>query len=274
MIALPCGHLVCQPDFEKLGGFIGEKPSDKPSEDRRRANNNRNEGNGMDPAEFISGLSMMRMMGGVIGFPPGFMGDDDDDDDEEEEESDDESCPPLERVGGGPVEDDSDDDDSSMPPLEPIHGAPGNANNSDNDLMPPLENMRNVVENDNEEDSETSSMPALLPRDRAELDERRKRMILLEIALHWSAPTWTVVTMKRTTTALLLRAATTTHKLLLETLVKLIQAKKVRRMAWKFHFQCSNMSAVLRALPRRLLVTIILPCQSRNETSKLVELGL
>lgn len=174
MIALPCGHLVCQPDFEKLGGFIGEKPSDKPSEDRRRANNNRNEGNGMDPDEFISGLSMMRMMGGVIGFPPGFMGDDDEDDEEEEEESDDESCPPLERVGGGPVEDDSDDDDSSMPPLEPIHGAPGNANNSDNDLMPPLENMRNVVENDNEEDSETSSMPALLPRDRAELDEEEK----------------------------------------------------------------------------------------------------
>ena len=176
MIAMPCGHLVCQPDFEKLGGFLGEKPSNKPSESRSRRRSNRNDDgpNVMDPAEFISGLSMMRMMGGVMGFPPGFMGDDEDDDEEEEEESDDESCPPLERVGGGQADAGNDSDDDSMPPLERVGGGQVAGNDSDDDSMPALEHVRNAVESDNEEaGSDTSSMPPLMPRG-DESDEEEK----------------------------------------------------------------------------------------------------
>ena len=175
MIALPCGHLLCQPDFEKLGGYLGERPSDRPNEDRRR--NNRDSSHEFDPRNVLARLHMMRMIGMPPGlFVPGF-GDDEEENetDYEEEGWDDESCPPFERVGGNNNAD-GDSDDGSMPPLlEPVRpggdsgsaGGNDNENESDDDSMPPLQRGDGTIASDNEEegvDDDDDSMPPLMPR--------------------------------------------------------------------------------------------------------------
>ena len=157
MIALPCGHLVCQPDFQKLGGYIGEKPSDQPRNDSRRRSRN-NDGPG------IRMIDMMRMIGmPPFGFPGAFDDEDEDEDDEDEDtDDDDESLPPLENVGGGIVNDEDESDDS-MPALEPVRRT-GNAeaNDSDDDALPPLQQSDGAVVE--EEGSDDGSIPPLMPR--------------------------------------------------------------------------------------------------------------
>jgi len=177
MIALPCGHLVCQLDFQKLGGYLGDKPSDQPNNDRPRRSSSFAE----RERNFISGLDMMRMIGmSPFGFPDVFGEDDDDDDDDDEDDDyvdtdddDDDSCPPLERVGRNNNDDAGEETDDSMPPLEPVRRAGNDAveEHSDDDSMPPLQRRDGQVASEDEEPVEEEeeandddSMPPLMPR--------------------------------------------------------------------------------------------------------------